>query len=438
MNDTNERDPVSRKLARARDARLEDSLRRRHHRERWFRWGGLGAVCLALGFLAVLLVTLVSQGMTAFYSSYVRLNLSVNATELAQTETEREQLALYQRWLDEALAQALAGVGDAVGYRAERQALVSASALYQVREALNDQAVNRTEPMALWLLASDEVDLLVTGVVDRQWPEAARQLNDRQLGWVEQLQSSGRLERRFNWAFFTGADSSDPETAGIWGALVGSFLTLAVTLTLAFPVGVATAIYLEEFAPRNRLTDIIELSINNLAAVPSIIFGLLGLAVFINTLGMPRSAPLVGGMVLALITLPTIIIATRSALRAVPESLRDAARGMGASPLQVTFHHVVPMAMPGILTGTIIGLAQALGETAPLLMIGMVAFIADVPSSLTDPATVLPVQIFMWSDSPERAFIAKTSAAILVLLGFLALMNLSAVLLRRRYERRLK
>jgi phosphate transport system permease protein len=292
--------------------------------------------------------------------------------------------------------------------------------------------------MALWLLASDEVDLLVTGVVDRQWPEAARQLNDRQLGWVEQLQSSGRLERRFNWAFFTGADSSDPETAGIWGALVGSFLTLAVTLALAFPVGVATAIYLEEFAPRNRLTDIIELNINNLAAVPSIIFGLLGLAVFINTLGMPRSAPLVGGMVLALITLPTIIIATRSALRAVPESLRDAARGMGASPLQVTFHHVVPMAMPGILTGTIIGLAQALGETAPLLMIGMVAFIADVPSSLTDPATVLPVQIFMWSDSPERAFIAKTSAAILVLLGFLALMNLSAVLLRRRYERRLK
>ena len=237
-------------------------------------------------------------------------------------------------------------------------------------------------------------------------------------------------------AFFTAGDSRDPERAGIWGAVVGSVLTLSVTLVLAFPLGVATAVYMEEFAPRNRWTDLIEVNINNLAAVPSIVFGLLGLAVFINFFGLPRSAPLVGGLVLTLMTLPTIIIASRAALAAVPPSIREAALGMGASRMQMVVHHVLPLAMPGVLTGTIIGMARALGETAPLLMIGMVAFIVDVPKSLTDPATALPVQIYLWVDSPERAFVERTSAAIMVLLGFLIAMNALAVYLRRRLERR--
>ena len=267
-------------------------------------------------------------------------------------------------------------------------------------------------------------------------PESQRRLPDREAAWVWSLEQSDQIETRFNVSFFTDGNSREPEQAGIWGAVVGSFLTLVITLLLSFPIGVLAAVYLEEFAPKNRWTDLIEVNINNLAAVPSIVFGLLGLAVFLNFFELPRSAPLVGGMVLALMTLPTIIIASRAALKAVPPSIREAALGMGASKLQVMTHHVLPLAMPGILTGTIIGMAQALGETAPLLMIGMVAFVVDIPGGFTDPASVLPVQIFMWADLPERAFVAKTSAAIMVLLGFLILMNALAVLLRKRFERR--
>ena len=267
-------------------------------------------------------------------------------------------------------------------------------------------------------------------------PESQRRLPDREAAWVWSLEQSDQIETRFNVSFFTDGNSREPEQAGIWGAVVGSFLTLVITLLLSFPIGVLAAVYLEEFAPKNRWTDLIEVNINNLAAVPSIVFGLLGLAVFLNFFELPRSAPVVGGMVLALMTLPTIIIASRAALKAVPPSIREAALGMGASKLQVMTHHVLPLAMPGILTGTIIGMAQALGETAPLLMIGMVAFVVDIPGGFTDPASVLPVQIFMWADLPERAFVAKTSAAIMVLLGFLILMNALAVLLRKRFERR--
>ena len=267
-------------------------------------------------------------------------------------------------------------------------------------------------------------------------PESQRRLPDREAAWVWSLEQSDQIETRFNISFFTDGNSREPEQAGIWGAVVGSFLTLVITLLLSFPIGVLAAVYLEEFAPKNRWTDLIEVNINNLAAVPSIVFGLLGLAVFLNFFELPRSAPVVGGMVLALMTLPTIIIASRAALTAVPPSIREAALGMGASKLQVMTHHVLPLAMPGILTGTIIGMAQALGETAPLLMIGMVAFVVDIPGGFTDPASVLPVQIFMWADLPERAFVAKTSAAIMVLLGFLILMNALAVLLRKRFERR--
>ncbi|TCD16496.1 phosphate ABC transporter permease PstA [Oricola cellulosilytica] len=267
-------------------------------------------------------------------------------------------------------------------------------------------------------------------------PESFRKITDKEIVWIDRLNDNGRIESRLNTIFLGTGASREPELAGIWGAAVGSALTMIVTMLLSFPIGVAAAIYLEEFAPKNRFTQLIEVNINNLAAVPSIVFGLLGLAVFLNWFAMPRSAPLVGGMVLALMTLPTIIIASRAALRAVPPSIREAALGIGASRIQTVMHHVLPLAMPGIFTGTIIGMAQALGETAPLLMIGMVAFIVDIPGGFTDPATVLPVQIYMWADFPEPAFQQKTSAAILLLLVFLVVMNAVAVLLRRRFERR--
>ncbi len=267
-------------------------------------------------------------------------------------------------------------------------------------------------------------------------PAADRRLSDRQISWILALEREGRLEKRFNTAFFATGNSREPELAGIWGAIVGSFYTLLVTLVLTFVVGVAAAVYLEEFAPKNRFTDLIEVNINNLAAVPSIVFGLLGLAVFINFFQVERSTPLVAGMVLALMTLPTIIISSRSALRSVPPSIRSGALGIGASRIQTITHHVLPLALPGMLTGTIIGMAQALGETAPLLMVGMMAFIVDVPEGISDPATVLPVQIYLWAESPERAFQERTAGAIMVLLGFLIVMSATAVLLRRKLERR--
>ena len=283
--------------------------------------------------------------------------------------------------------------------------------------------------------AEDDVDVYEKYYRDEADRTGVR-LNEKQVAWVEVLREKGLVDHAFNSTFFTSGDSREPEQAGVAGAVMGSFYTLLVTLALSFPIGVAAAVYLEEFAPRNRLSDLIEVNINNLAAVPSVVFGLLGLAVFINFFGLPRSVPLVGGLVLTLMTLPTIIIASRSALKAVPPSIREAALGLGASKTQMVFHHVLPLAMPGMLTGTIIGMAQALGETAPLLMIGMVAFIVDVPGGGLDSATALPVQIFLWADSPERAFTERTSAAILVLLAFLILMNLFAVWLRRRFERR--
>jgi phosphate transport system permease protein len=267
-------------------------------------------------------------------------------------------------------------------------------------------------------------------------PEADRRVGDKEITWLESLNAKGEVEQAFATRFFTSGDSREPELAGLRGALFGSLLTLAVTLILCLPIGVAAAIYLEEFAPKNRMTELIEININNLAAVPSIVFGLLGLAMFLNFFGLPRSAPLVGGLVLALLVLPTIIIASRAALRAVPPSIKEAALGVGASHQQAIFHHVLPLAMPGIMTGTIIGMAHALGETAPLLMIGMVAFIVDIPGGVTDAATVLPVQIYLWSDLPEVAFQAKTAATIIVLLLVLFAMNSAAILVRKRFERR--
>ena len=286
------------------------------------------------------------------------------------------------------------------------------------------------------LESADDAQAGAWHIVTYLTAEANRRVSDREIAWLERLRERGAVESVFNWAFFTSGDSREPELAGIRGALVGSALTLLVTLLLCLPIGVAAAIYLEEFAAKNRLTEIIEVNINNLAAVPSIIFGLLGLAMFLNFFGLPRSAPLVGGLVLALLVLPTIIIAGRAALKAVPPSVKEAALGVGASHQQAIFHHVLPLAMPGIMTGTIIGMAHALGETAPLLMIGMVAFIVETPTGITDAATVLPVQIYLWSDLPEIAFQAKTAAAIMVLLVCLFIMNGAAIYLRKRFERR--
>jgi phosphate transport system permease protein len=283
---------------------------------------------------------------------------------------------------------------------------------------------------------SDPYDQLAKGAIDRTTPEANRRVSDEEIAWFDRLAGLGLISTPFNWGLFTNADSRFPELAGLKGALLGSFYALLVCFMISFPVGIAAAIYLEEFAPKNRVTDVIEININNLAAVPSVVFGLLALAVFLGWFGLPRSAPLVGGLTLALMTLPTIIIATRAAIKAVPPSIREAALGLGASKHQVVFGHVLPLAMPGILTGTIIGLAQALGETAPLLLIGMNAFITQAPGGVMDASTALPTQIFIWADSPERGFVSRTSAAICVLLIFLVVMNGLAVILRKRFERR--
>jgi phosphate transport system permease protein len=418
--------------------RIRAGLHARNAAERRFRACALGAVVVGVAFLLLLFGSIAANGYTAFVQTHIRLDIRLDRATIApdlRFDDETLRGADYGGLIRAQLREMFPGVQD----RRERLALyglVSNAAAFELRDRVlaNPTAVGRT--VAVWLPADDDVDMLVKGQLKRDAPAAERRLSDQQLRWLDELRAQGRLERRFNTAFFTRGDSRDPEVAGIWGALAGSFYTLAVTLALALPLGVSAAVYLEEFAPRNRWTDLIEVNINNLAAVPSIVFGLLGLAVFINFFGLPRSAPLVGGMVLALMTLPTIIIAGRAALRSVPPSIREAALAIGASPMQTVIYHVLPLATPGILTGTIIGMAHALGETAPLLMIGMVAFIADVPGSIFDPATLLPVQIYLWADSFERAYVERTSAAIMVLLVFLAAMNAAAVILRRRFERR--
>ncbi|MGD2075146.1 MAG: phosphate ABC transporter permease PstA [Gammaproteobacteria bacterium] len=413
-------------------------LARRHAAERRFRiYGGL-AIVAGLSFLALLFVSIIGNGYTAFIQSYIKLDVGFDAQILdPQGTRDPQQLrrANYGGLVKQSLREMFPQVDDRRSKRA-LYSLVSNGADLELREmVLNDPEVIGTR-RAVWVPADDDVDMFLKGAIDRSLPESDRRIKDNQIAWLDRLGAEGRIEKRFNTIFFTAGDSRDPELAGIRGAVMGSALTLIVTLLLSFPIGVAAAVYLEEFAPRNRWTDLIEVNINNLAAVPSIVFGLLGLAVFINLFGLPRSAPLVGGLVLTLMTLPTIIIASRAALKSVPPSIREAALGVGASRMQTIFYHVLPLAMPGMLTGTIIGMAQALGESAPLLMIGMVAFIVDVPHGVFDPATVLPVQIFLWADSPERAFVERTSAAIMVLLAFLVFMNALAVVLRKRFERR--
>ena len=419
-------------------ARVEKSLKRRRWAELRFKTYGLCAVLLGLSFVVLLFGSLIAQGWSAFRQAYVVIEVHYDPAILnPEGAATADDLAVadYAALVRAAMK---ARFPDVEGRAATKElaAMVSNSAAQTMQLRLAEDPKRMGQRETLRVLASDKVDQLLKGRIDRNVPEADRAVSDQQLAWIDALVKDGSLTLGFNKGFFTQGDSREPEQAGVWGAVVGTLYTLAMTLLLSFPIAVAAAIYLEEFARRNRWTDLIEVNINNLAAVPSIVFGLLGLAVFLNIFGMPRSAPLVGGLVLTLLTLPTIIIASRAALKAVPPSIREAALGMGASKVQMVTHHVLPLAMPGILTGTIIGMARALGETAPLLMIGMVAFIVDVPTGLTDPATVLPVQIFLWADSPERAFIERTSAAILVLLLFLVVMNATAVILRNRFERR--
>ena len=415
--------------------KVEAGLPRRRRKELLFKSVGMLATTVGIVFLGVFFATLIAEGSSAFKQTFMQLDVELSEDILAPDG----ELDLTYADFDGLIRTALRAQLPDVSSRSDRRELyriVSIGAGYQLRDLLAENPELLGTTQTLWVPASSNVDMLIKGNIDADIDESLRSISDKQIAWVTALADAGRLETRFNRALFSNGDSREPELAGIKGAVMGSLYMLLVTITLSFPIGVAAAIYLEEFAPRNRWSDLIEVNINNLAAVPSIVFGLLGLAVFINWAALPRSAPLVGGLVLTLLTLPVIIIASRAAIKAVPPSIREAALGLGASQMQVVFHHVLPLAMPGMLTGTIIGMSRALGESAPLLMIGMVAFIVDVPGSLTDPATALPVQIYLWADSPERAFAERTSAAIIVLLGFLLVMNLTAVILRKRMERR--
>jgi len=403
---------------------MQKRIARRYAAERRFRLLGLGAVLLSAGFLVFLLVNMIGNGASGFLQTQVKLRIDFPRSTLIL-----DPAALNGFGADKALAGAdFEGVAAAAAdaqFGPGGARLLSDSAWTAVRDAVAKTPSMLSGKAAIWVPAATGIDIAAKREGDAA-SEAA----------YAKLKGADAVRSAFSTAFLTGSDSTDPTSVGIWGALKGSLMTMAVTLLLAFPIGVLSALYLEEYAPRNRWTDLIEVSINNLAAVPSIIFGLLGLAVFLNTFQLPRSAALVGGLTLALMTMPVIVIASRNAIKAVPPSIRDAALALGASPVQVVFHHVLPLALPGILTGTIIGMARALGETAPLLMIGMRAFIATPPGKLTDPSTVLPVQIFLWSDEVSRGFIEKTSAAIIVLLVFLLAMNGVAIYLRNRFETR--
>lgn len=417
--------------------KIRRTLARRYRAEKRFRAYGIVAILFGLLCVATLFVDIIGKGHGAFRQTYIQLDFTYDADILAINDiSDPQQVALadYQGVVKQSLQSRFSSVSGRKDKR-ELYQLISNSAGYELADRLTATPDLLGQSVNLWVLADDDIDTYFKSRNSTSGPFLGR-ITENQQQWVQSLADQGQVELRFNTRFFSTGDSREPEQAGIGGAIVGSFFTLMITLALSFPIGVAAAVYLEEFAPKNRWTDFIEVNINNLAAVPSIIFGLLGLAIFINFFHVPRSVPVIGGLVLAVMTLPTIIISSRSAIKAVPPSIREGGIGIGASPVQVVMHHVLPLALPGMLTGAIIGMAQALGETAPLLMIGMVAFIVDVPGGFTDPATVLPVQIFLWADSPERAFVEKTSAAIMVLLAFLITMNTLAVVLRKRLERR--
>jgi phosphate transport system permease protein len=416
----------------------EARIRRRYAAERRFRLYGILAIGFAVFMLGFLAVTVVAQGYSAFWQTRIVLDVNIAADQVDPAGTRLpESLGTgdYQAVVRDSLRDLFPEVSARADRRALAAFLSNAAGNDVMRMVMeNPNLVGTTQRVEV--LASTDIDMLAKGRISRAAAEADRPIKDQAIAWYDKLKADGRIASTFNVNFFTTGDSREPEQAGLGGAMMGTFLTIFTAILLSLPISVAAAIYLEEFAPKNKLTDIIEVNINNLAAVPSIVFGLLGLAVLLGFFGLPRGAPLVGGMVLSLMTLPTIIIATRAALKAVPPSIREAAYGVGASKQQVVMHHVLPLAMPGVMTGAIIGTARAMGESAAVLMIGMVAFIVDVPTAITDSSTVLPVQIFLWADAPERGFVERTSAGIMVMLVFLVLMNAAAVVIRRRFERR--
>jgi phosphate transport system permease protein len=405
---------------------------RRRRRSEWLLRGiGLGAISAALLMLALLVSSLIGTGWQAFTQTHITLDFPVTEARIKSADIPKSN---FRAMMQDAM---IAALPDLPPDEAKKlAALLSNSAQFDLRDRVVADPSLAGTTVTMTVPVSDPYDQLNKGLIDRATPAEYRRLSDAEIAAFDRLAAEGRISKPFNWALFINADSRFPELAGLKGALVGSFYALMTCFLLSFPLGIGAAIYLEEFAPKNRLSDFVEININNLAAVPSVVFGLLALAVFLGWFGMPRSAPFVGGLTLALMTLPTIIIATRAALKAVPPSIREAALGIGASRQQVVFHHVLPLAMPGVMTGTIIGLAQALGETAPLLLIGMNAFITAAPDTPFDASTALPTQIFIWADSPERGFVSRTSAAILVLLGFLVAMNAMAIFLRSRFERK--
>ncbi len=407
---------------------MKRRIRRRYSAETRFRALGFIAVAASVLFLAFLLVNMAINGIPGFLRTEIKLQIPVSAAKLNLTPAQlagpgKEAALSAADFSGVVTAAAVSRFGD------KGAEFVSDTGWTSLREAVVADPSIIGKTVTLWVPAAGNLDLVAKGKAPSADVGPFKEAYAR-------LQADGATRTNFNNNFLTAADSSDPVSVGIWGAFKGSLLTMFVTLVLSFPVGVLSALYLEEYAPRNRWTDLIEVSINNLAAVPSIIFGLLGLAVFLGTFNMPRSAPIVGGLTLALMTMPVIVIAGRNAIKAVAPSIRDAALGIGASPVQVVFQHVLPLALPGILTGTIIGMARALGETAPLLLIGMRAFVGAPPAGLTQPATVLPMQVYLWSNEVNRSFVEKTSAAIIVLLLFLLMMNGIAIYLRNKFERR--
>ncbi|MFN7165631.1 MAG: phosphate ABC transporter permease PstA [Pannonibacter sp.] len=403
----------------------------RYAADRRLQFYGMAAIAFALGFLAILIGTLTFSGYRAFVQTTATVEINLTSADVDRSDI---MAANWRNIVRDALKAQLPDLD-----RSEERdffAIYTSSAAFIVRDRViaDPSLLDGTTSFSIPL--SDPMDQLAKGLIDRNLPEDQRRVNNTQIKLFDQLEAKGVISMPFNWALFVNADSRFPELAGLAGAISGSFWALLVCFLISFPMGIAAAIYLEEFAPKNRFTDLIEININNLAAVPSVVFGLLGLAVLLGWFGLPRSAPLVGGMVLSLMTLPTMIIVTRAALKSVPSAIREAALGVGASKHEAIFHHILPLAMPSIMTGTIIGLAQALGETAPLLLIGMNAFITSPPAGIFEASTALPTQIYIWADSPERGFVSRTSAAILVLLGFLLIMNAIAIFLRQRFERR--
>ena len=408
------------------------NLHKRSSAEIRFQSLGIISILVSLGFLAWLLITIFAGSLGA--AKHVEINIPVNLSA-DKVDPNNIRDASFGSIIKSGLRSRFPDVKNRKDKK-KLYNLISSESTFELRDIILKDPGILGGQQNIWVSASDDLSLFFRGKMNVEVPEDQRQISDKEINWIEKLNKEGQIRSKVNWGFFKNGDSREPEIAGILAALVGSALSLSVCFVLSFPLGVAAATYLEQFAPRSRISDIIEVNINNLAAVPSIVFGLLGLSIFLGYFDLPRSSPLVGGMVLSLMTLPTIIIASRASLQSVPPSIKEAALALGATPVQAVFHHVFPVALPGMLTGAIVGMARALGDTAPLLMIGMVAFIVDVPNSILEPATALPVQVFLWADSPERAFSEKTSAAIIVLLIFLIIMNLVAVLMRRRLEQR--